>query len=104
EISMLLNSYHNATVRTLEKSSFYIIEDPDKFMKDHPEVALFIAQLLARRLALLDSYFAELKKEFFSLTNRVQQAAMHHGSDTEMLRQFWEDAERGMVMRRHKMP
>jgi CRP/FNR family transcriptional regulator, cyclic AMP receptor protein len=100
ELSALLNTYHNATVRAVEPSSFYVIDNPSDFLKQNSDLALYLAKLLARRLALLDSYFADLKAEFFSLAqnkdNQVQRSP-----DTELLSLFWAKAEKDIGQRWH---
>lgn len=61
ELSILLDSYHNATVRTLEPSQFKIIENGDRFLENNPAACYRLANMLARRLANIDAVFAELK-------------------------------------------
>ena len=61
ELSILLHSYQNASVRTLEPCVFHVIEDAERFLEGNPKVAFQLAQMLGRRLALLDSHFADLK-------------------------------------------
>jgi CRP-like cAMP-binding protein len=66
ELSLLLGGYQNATVRTLVPSQFQVIEEADKFLanlRHNPEAAVILARMLARRLALLDSQYSDLKKK-----------------------------------------
>lgn len=104
ELSALLNNYHNATVRALEPCKFRRIEEANKFFANDPEATLYIAALLARRLSLLDSYFAEVKKEFFKLTTGMHRVAAKKKQQNEEMTEFWERAEKGLQERRHQMP
>lgn len=63
EISALLKTPHNATVKTFEDSYFYVISNAEKFIVENPPVALCIARILAQRLATVDAQFADLKKK-----------------------------------------
>ncbi|HUF63163.1 MAG TPA: Crp/Fnr family transcriptional regulator [Verrucomicrobiales bacterium] len=64
EISHLLDQSHMATVRTLEPSCFYVVEDPEKFFVDNPAFAREVARLLARRLQGVTRYLVDLKRQF----------------------------------------
>ena len=50
EISALLGTTNVATVTTLEKSTFFVVENFQQFVLEHPEVAISVAQVLAVRL------------------------------------------------------
>lgn len=63
ELSILLGCYQNATVRALVPSTFRVVEGAEQYLKDNPAVSYELACMLARRLALLDSHFAALKKQ-----------------------------------------
>ena len=64
EISILLDRPHMATVRTLEPTAVYIIENPKDFLTAHPEVNTEISRLLATRLHLMTNYLVDLKQQF----------------------------------------
>lgn len=64
EISVLLNTPHTATVRTVGEASIYQIDNPETFLKEHPEVALHVSRLLARRLDTLTRYLIDVKQQF----------------------------------------
>lgn len=102
ELSALLDTPHNATVRALEDSEVYVIEDAEKFMTSNPEASLLISKILAKRLAHLDNYFADLKKEFFRVTNSAQLLASRQLSGADAMSEFWEKAEKGLVQHRHE--
>lgn len=57
ELAALLNIYHTATVRTLEPSTFYVVEDADDFLRTHPEVTFEVARKLAMRFVEMQSFF-----------------------------------------------
>jgi len=64
EVSVLLNSQHTATVKTLVESRFYVAEDPAAFLRSQPPVALAVARLLAKRLHAMTTYLVDLKQQF----------------------------------------
>ncbi len=51
EISALLGTENGASVKTLEPSKFFVIEDANAFLADNPRTTLYVAKLLAARLA-----------------------------------------------------
>jgi len=64
EISVLLGEPHSATVKTVKPSTMYVIDDADKFLQDHPNLALVVARLLAQRLSAATTYLVDLKRQF----------------------------------------
>ena len=64
EISTLLGEPHSATVKTVKPSTMYVIDDAEKFLQDHPNLALVVARLLAQRLSAATSYLVNLKRQF----------------------------------------
>lgn len=64
EISILLDRPHMASVRALEPSSLYIVENPEAFLEAHPRVNTEISRVLATRLDLMTNYLADLKQQF----------------------------------------
>lgn len=101
ELSALLGTPHNATVKTLEDSEFYVIEDAEKFLATNPAAGLFIAKVLAKRLSQLDHYFADLKKEFYHVANNAQLLAARQISGADAMSAFWDKAEKGLAQTRH---
>ena len=99
ELSVLLKAFHFATVRTLEPSDFYIIDDGEEFLAQNPAVGLHIARVLASRLAKLDSYFADLKREFAELSGKVKQPTPEESRKSSLLTQFLKKAEIGIEER-----
>ena len=53
-----------ATVRALERSRFYVVDDGLAFIASRPELALAVARLLASRLMSVTSYLVDVKKQF----------------------------------------
>ena len=51
EMSALLGRENGASVRTLEPSTFFVIADADAFLADNPRTTLYVAKLLAARVA-----------------------------------------------------
>lgn len=99
ELSVLLKTFHFATVRTLEPSSFYIVDDAETFLASNPMVGLHIARILASRLAKLDSYFADLKREFEEMSSKVEQPTPEESKKSSLLAQFLKKAEIGIEQR-----
>ncbi|NJK93020.1 MAG: cyclic nucleotide-binding domain-containing protein [Blastochloris sp.] len=64
EISVLLNIPHTATVRAIQPCKVYLLENPLEFLRQHPEAALHVSQLLARRLDALTRYLVDVKAQF----------------------------------------
>jgi CRP-like cAMP-binding protein len=64
EVSALLGIPPMATVRTLERSRLFVIEDGLGFLSSRPELALAVARLLASRLDSVTSYLNDLRKQF----------------------------------------
>lgn len=63
EISALLKTPHNATVKALTECKFYVIPEASRYLEQNPRVTLAIARILAQRLFAIDEKFADLKKK-----------------------------------------
>ena len=61
DISFLLDQPHSATVIAAEPSSFHVVEDPEAFLEAEPRVAIYVAQVLARRLNAVNHLLAEAR-------------------------------------------
>lgn len=99
ELSVLLKTFHFATVRTLEPSSFYIVDNAEAFLASNPQAGLQIARELASRLAKLDSYFADLKREFEEASSKVEVPSTEESKKSSLLTQFLKKAEIGIEER-----
>jgi len=64
EMSVLLDSVHTATVRTLGDSAFYAVDEPMEFLKEFPGIAAYVATILARRMDALNKYLVDMKSQF----------------------------------------
>lgn len=64
EIAVLLGTPHMATVKAIERTRLYVVEDGEEFLESHPELSLSIARLVAHRLQQVTSYLADLKRQF----------------------------------------
>ena len=64
EMSVLLGQPHTATVRACSDAVVYEFEDAASFLKQEPGVALLIAQMLAQRLNVANTYLADLKRQY----------------------------------------
>jgi len=99
ELSVFLKTFHNATVRALTDCRFCIIERAGVWFEENPAACLHLAKVLARRLALLDSYVAELKKEFADLSGRVEETTAIQSEKSHLLTEFLKKAEKGIEAR-----
>jgi CRP-like cAMP-binding protein len=63
EMSVLLDQPYSATVKALSKVSAYVVDDAATFLEQHPEAALHIATLLARRLYYTTAYLVDLQQQ-----------------------------------------
>lgn len=64
EIAALLNTGHSADVIATELSTLYVIQEPRKFLREHPDFHLHVSELLAKRLGNLVRYLADVKQQF----------------------------------------
>jgi len=64
EMSILLDQPHTATVKARLPSEFYVVEDAKKVLQWRPEAALYVAEILARRLDSLNKYLVDVKSQF----------------------------------------
>ena len=96
EMSVLLDVPHTATVRAITPVTARVAEDGVAFMKRHPEIAFFLARLLAQRLNAATTYLVDLKQQFeghgdhLGMVGEVLDALIHQqendftpGSDRE---------------------
>ncbi|MDC9822323.1 cyclic nucleotide-binding domain-containing protein [Devosia sp. ZB163] len=63
EMALLLDMPSSATVRALSTVKAYAIEDALSFLGGQPEIALYVATLLARRLYYTTSYLVDLQQQ-----------------------------------------
>lgn len=82
EMSALLGTSHRASVRVVEPSSFYVVEDGRQFLKNHPVVSMHVSELLARRLDALNRYLVDVRQQFdghdhLNMVDEVLEVLMH---------------------------
>jgi CRP-like cAMP-binding protein len=77
EMSVLLDMPYSASVKALSEVKAFVIEDAIKFFESRPEIAIYVASLLARRLYYTTSYLVDLqqqaagKREDLDLVDRI---------------------------------
>lgn len=77
EMSVLLDMPYSATVKALSTVKAYVIDDAIDFLASKPEIAVYVASLLARRLYYTTSYLVDLqqqaagKREDLDLVDRI---------------------------------
>ncbi len=62
EISTLLDEAPIGSVRVLETTLVSVIEDPRKFLVQNPEVALYVATVLARRVKAVTEFLKDSRE------------------------------------------
>ena len=63
EMSVLLDMHYRATVKALSTVRAYVIDDAIRFFESQPEIAIYVATLLARRLYYTTSYLVDLQQQ-----------------------------------------
>jgi CRP/FNR family cyclic AMP-dependent transcriptional regulator len=63
EMAALLDMPSSATVKALSTVKVYVIDDALSFLGGNPEIALYVATLLARRLYYTTSYLVDLQQQ-----------------------------------------
>lgn len=71
EMSVLLNTPHTATVRSLSPATVYAYADAAGFMRSDPQIAFVIARLLAQRLNSDTTYLVDLKRQYAGQGNHL---------------------------------
>jgi CRP/FNR family transcriptional regulator, cyclic AMP receptor protein len=63
-MSVLLDQPHTATVRAASDSTIYEFSDAASRLREQPDLALLIAQLLAQRLNVANTYLADIMQQY----------------------------------------
>ena len=63
---------HTATVKARSAVEVHIFEEAPQFLLSDPEIAFFIAQLLAQRLNAATTYLVDLKRQFADQNNHLE--------------------------------
>jgi CRP/FNR family transcriptional regulator, cyclic AMP receptor protein len=82
EMSALLGTSHRVSVRAVEPSSFYVVEDGRGFLQNHPVISMHVSELLARRLDALNKYLVDVRQQFeghdhLGMIDEVLEVLMH---------------------------
>lgn len=83
EISVLLDQSHIATVRAVAESRLRLIEEPMTFLRNHPDAAMHVSMLLARRLSVVTAVLVDLKrqhlghKDYVAMVDNVLASLLH---------------------------
>lgn len=64
EMSVLLNAPHTAEVRARGTVSVYVAENPALYLRENPDVMIYVARILALRLNALNRYLVDVKRQF----------------------------------------
>ncbi len=79
EMSYLLKTLPMGTVQAKTSCSFRYAENLDSFLREQPELLLYISEVLAHRLNALSKYLVEIKRQFADRTD-------HFGMIDEILK------------------
>jgi CRP-like cAMP-binding protein len=71
EMSVLLRTVHTARVFASTDGAVRVAEDPELFLRENPEVALYVARILARRLNSLNRYLVDIKHQFSDMDDHL---------------------------------
>lgn len=83
EMAVLLGVPHTATVTACAPSRVYVVDDAAGFLRDNPQITLFVAELLARRLQHVTGYLVDVKRQFadqdghFGILDEVLSSLLH---------------------------
>jgi CRP-like cAMP-binding protein len=64
EMSILLDAPYTATVTAATEVECRVAQRPIAFLEEHPNVMLYVARILARRLDALNRYLLDVKAQF----------------------------------------
>ena len=62
EVALLLGQAHTAAVTAVQRSSFRVVDDPQAFFGADPQVAVYVAQVLARRLNAVNHLLVDARR------------------------------------------
>ena len=62
DIAVLLDRPHTATVRAAAPSALYVVDDPIRFLRNEPELLLYVARVLAERLNAVNHLLIDSRK------------------------------------------
>jgi CRP-like cAMP-binding protein len=88
DMSVLLGQPHSADVLAAEPCSFYIVDQAERFLREEPLVALYVATVLARRLDEVNRHLIQVwgrsaepeqRGRFFTETLRKMAGALQLG-------------------------
>lgn len=71
EMSVLLRTVHTAAVLAATEVEVRVAADPELFLRENPEVALYIGRILARRLNSLNRYLVDIKHQFADMDDHL---------------------------------
>ena len=72
QVAVLLGRRPLATSRAVEPSTFYVIRDFAQFLRDHPEAAVSVAQLLASQLTSSVNHLVMIKGQLAALQKTIE--------------------------------
>jgi CRP-like cAMP-binding protein len=91
EIALLLDQPHTAAVTAVQPSRFHVIDDPQALFAAEPQVAIYIAQILARRLNAVNHLLVDARRRIaqteepagpvMDALRRMGHALQHHAPE-----------------------
>ena len=83
ELSVLLDIPHMATVRAVQPTQLYKVDNPTCFLKSHTEICYQLAHLLAQRLHSVSNYLVDVKEQYkdsddhFGMIDEILEVLIH---------------------------
>jgi len=71
EVAVLLGRRPLATSKVVEPSTFYVIRDFNRFLREHAEAAVSVAQLLASQLTSSVNHLVMIKEQLGALQRTI---------------------------------
>ncbi|MGB0416839.1 MAG: Crp/Fnr family transcriptional regulator [Coraliomargarita sp.] len=71
EVAILLERPAMADVRALGDVSCYVAEDAEAYLQSSPEVMLYIAKSLAKKIDFMSAYLSDLRKQYAGQENHL---------------------------------
>jgi CRP-like cAMP-binding protein len=64
EMSYLLQKPATATVSALQEVALHVAEEPGSYLLENPDVLIYVAGIMARRLEAVNRYLVDLKNQY----------------------------------------
>lgn len=90
ELAVILRSNHQATVKAMSDSTFYVIKDFEALASKYPEIAWSVTELLAKRLIATNEILTMARKRFEELLHESRNDTAAEKKLKSGVRAAWE--------------